>query len=98
MRTRIIICICIFLSLLIAGFTHAQTTHVYKGKTYQVETGSKGGKYFVVDGVKHYLAAEITTNGNVATYKGKQYPIQTGPKGGRFIIVGNNKHYLPKGP
>jgi hypothetical protein len=83
--------------LCLEGFS--QTTYTYKGTTYKVEIGPKGGKYILTPTGKVYISSTVkpVVAGNTATYKGKQYPVQVGPKGGHYIIVeSGTKIYIPK--
>jgi len=85
------------LSIFFLNNCHAQTNYTYKGKAYTITTGSRGGKFIILeDHTKHYITSEnsgIKVVGAEAIYHGVKYPIQTGPKGGKYIIVGNTKLY-----
>src|SRR3990167_5914262 len=82
MLTVLALTICLILAGYAAGI--AQTTQNFKGKDYQVQTGTRGGKYIVIEtGEKIYLSSYVAskpelTNDTIATYKGKKYPIHTG--------------------
>ena len=89
---------------LCASTAHAQfnadsTTYTYKGVTYEVAIGSRGGKYIMVDGAKYYPSSGISTltapaDATTIIYQGTTYPIMTGPKGGRYIMVADKKKYI----
>ena len=86
------------LSIFFLNNCHAQTTTNFKGKTYTIQTGPKGGKFITLeDHTKHYIATDkggIKVVGNEATYQGFKYPLQTGSRGGKYIIVNGNKLYI----
>ena len=45
-------------------------THKYKGKEYQVQTGAKGGQFFIDDaGKKHYLKSTTSVKKKVEKKK-----------------------------
>jgi hypothetical protein len=69
----------------------AQEVKVINGKEYTIQTGSRGGKFVLMEtGEKVYLpkySAPVLTADTLATYKGKTYPVHTGSRGGRFILT-----------
>lgn len=98
----LIITLTIIFGIEIAG---AQTippeTKTVNGKVYTVLTGSRGGKYILLEsGDKLYVSnysKPVLTNDTIAEYKGKKYPVHTGERGGKFIITETgSKIYIPK--
>lgn len=103
-----ILTICLFLA--IAGNLTAQDTAKsvdtvnYKHQTYNVHTGTKGGKFIILqDSSRHYIASSERVrsvsspkdNGNgTAKYKDADYKIWVGSRGGRYIVYNGNKIYL----
>lgn len=79
----------------------AQETKTINGKGYAIQTGSRGGKYIILEtGEKIYVShysAPVLTSDTIAEYKGKKYPVHTGSRGGKFIITETgDKIYIPK--
>lgn len=101
-KTLIAFSLLLVLSIFCLNNCHAQTnttsTCTYNGNVYDLHTGSRGGKFIILeDHTKHYIASEtsgIKVVGSEAIYHGVKYPIQTGSRGGKYIIVGNTKSYI----
>ena len=82
-----------------AQFNADSTTYTYKGASYEVAIGSRGGKYIMVDGEKYYPSSGTSTlsapaDAKTIVYNGVTYTILVGPKGGRYIMVGDKKKYI----